>query len=267
MQEIKTDFCCSMDWLQYSGPVHINGNFKKSCKIPAVKKAVLAIIVLLILIILVLGANFYRSRWGGRIPMLIKFLRNPDQYTDWVIPAKTRCPGAPFVYPTDGYLGFLWQDSFKFLVAHQGLDIFSGKEAGVTDVFAAYDGFLTRQNGWKSSLIIRLPEDPLQPDRQIWLYMTHLADAQGNSLIDAKFPEGSVEVPVRQGELLGKMGNYSGNPTSPTGVHLHFSIVRDDGEGHYLNELKVRNTLDPSPYFGMQLDARKAGRAIPACEP
>ena len=231
------------------------------------KKANSALIVILILIILIFGAIFYKSRWGGRIPMVIDFLRNPGKHTDWLIPANTRCKDAPFTYPTDGFIGFLWHDSFKFLVAHQGLDIFSGKAVGETEVFAAYPGFLTRQSGWKSTVIIRVPQDPLQPGRQIWLYMTHLADAEGNSLIDPKFPEGSLEVPVSQGELLGRMGNYSGNPVSPTGVHLHFSIVKDDGEGNYLNELKIGNTLEPSPYFGMQLDSHKAGRAIPACEP
>lgn len=231
------------------------------------KKAVRAILAIIILILLVFGVIFVKTRWGGRIPMVIEFIRNPAKHIDWVMPANSRCQSAPFTYPADGFLGFLWHDGFKFLVAHQGLDIFSGKEAGETPVYVAYSGYLTRQPGWKSTVIIRIPQDPLQPDRQIWLYMTHLADAEGNSLIDAKFPEGSLEVPVSQGEMLGRMGNYSGNPASPTGVHLHFSIVMDDGEGSYLNELKIGNTLDPSPYFGMQLDARKAGRAIPACEP
>ncbi len=231
------------------------------------KKAIPAVIIILILVISFFGANFYTSRWGGRIPMVIDFIQNPWKHNDWVMPANTRCQNAPFAYPTDGFLGFLWHDSFKFLDAHQGLDIFSGKEAGETNVFAAYPGFLSRQPGWKSTVIIRVPQDPLQQDRQIWLYMTHLADEEGNSLIDPKFPEGSFDVPVSQGELIGKMGNYSGNPLAPTGVHLHFSIVRDDGAGNYLNELKIRNTLDPSPYFGMQLDARKAGHAIIACQP
>lgn len=231
------------------------------------KKTYLALLVALILIILFFGLIFVKSRWGGRIPKVVEFLRAPEKHNDWLIPAKSRCQDAPFIYPTDGFLGFLWHDSFKFLVSHQGLDIFSGKEAGVTDVYAAYAGFLTREPGWKSTVIIRVPEDPLQPDRQIWLYMTHMADSDGNSLIDPKFPEGSFDIPVNQGDLLGKMGNYSGNPASPTGVHLHFSIVKDDGKGKYLNELKIKNTLDPSPYFGMQLDARKTGSAIPACEP
>ena len=240
---------------------------KNRCKIRAVKKPLLALLVIVILTILVFGLILVKTRWGGRIPKLMRFLNNPEKYTDWILPANSRCQNTPFTYPTEGYLGFLWHDSFKFLVSHQGLDIFSGKEAGETDVFAAYSGFLTRQPGWKSTVIIRVPEDPLQPGRQIWLYMTHMADAEGNSLIDPKFPEGSSELPVSQGDLLGKMGNYSGNPAAPTGVHLHFSIVKDDGTGNYLNELKIKNTLDPSPYFGMQLDARKAGIDLPTCLP
>ena len=43
-------------------------------------------------------------------------------------------------------------------------------------VYSASDGFLTRQADWKSSLIIRVPDDPLQPGRQIWIYYTHIAD-------------------------------------------------------------------------------------------
>jgi polysaccharide pyruvyl transferase WcaK-like protein len=42
------------------------------------------------------------------------------------------------------------------------------------------------------------------------------------------------------------------------GVHLHFSIVRDDGSGKYLNELEINNTLDPSLYFGLNLNAKNA---------
>lgn len=32
-------------------------------------------------------------------------------------------------------------------------------------------------------------------------------------------------------------------------MHLHFSIVKDDGNGRFLNELRIENTLDPSPYL------------------
>jgi murein DD-endopeptidase MepM/ murein hydrolase activator NlpD len=70
---------------------------------------------------------------------------------------------------------------------------------------------------------------------------------------------------VQEGTLLGFQGNYSGTPGNPTGVHLHFSIVKDDGRGHYLNELEISNTLDPSPYFGLALDASVNPNNIPIC--
>ena len=82
-----------------------------------------------------------------------------------------------------------------------------------------------------------------------------MASPQGNSYISADFPPGTLEQPVEAGRLLGYQGNYSGDPGNPVGVHLHFSIVLDDGQGHYLNELQIQNTLDPSAYLGLPLNA------------
>jgi hypothetical protein len=61
------------------------------------------------------------------------------------------------------------------------------------------------------------------------------------------------------------MGNYSGTPGNPTGVHLHLSIVKDDGKGLFKNELEISNTLDPSPYFGFNLNKNKQKDEIPGC--
>lgn len=79
------------------------------------------------------------------------------------------------------------------------------------------------------------------------------------------FPPGSQEVYVEVGTLLGYQGNYSGDPSKPVGVHLHFSIVKDRN-GHFLNELEIENTLDPSPYFGLPLNAESNPDALPRCE-
>ncbi len=184
-----------------------------------------------------------------------QWLRNPQLHADWAVVAGERCADAPFQMPTNGFIGYLWGDSWKIGQHHQGLDIFGGEAPGIVPVYAAYEGYLTRLPEWKSTVIIRIPSDPLNPSRQIWTYYTHLADEQGNSLIAADFPAGSFEIPVKAGMLLGYQGNYSGTPGSPVGVHLHFSIVKDDGSGKFLNELEIGNTLDPSPYFGMGLNA------------
>lgn len=198
---------------------------------------------------------------------VIEWIRNPEKHLDWAVRAGEICGEAPFAMPTDGYIGYLWDDSFRPGHRHQGIDIFGGGEPGDTPVYAAADGYLTRLPEWKSSLIMRIPEDPLQPERQIWLYYTHLAGPSGESLIAVDFPPGTEEQFVQAGTLLGTQGNFSGTPGAPVGVHLHFSIVLDDGEGRFRNELDIQNTLDPSPYLGLNLNAHTNTSEIPLCPP
>ena len=217
-----------------------------------------------------LGAWAIRRTVQGsstRDQRVISFIRNPSAHADWALEAGTQCPGAPFRLPTRGFIGYVWNDSFRPGHHHTGLDIFGGTAPGETPVYAAASGYLTRLPEWRSSLIIRIPRDPLQPDRQIWTYYTHLADPQGTPLIDPAFPPGTQEVFVEAGTLLGYQGNFSGTPGAPVGVHLHFSIVRDDGTGRFLDEREIANTLDPSPYFGMNLNAETLQDGIPACLP
>jgi murein DD-endopeptidase MepM/ murein hydrolase activator NlpD len=200
-----------------------------------------------------------------RTARLMAWLRNPGAHPGWKVTAGERCNSAPFLMPTNGYIGFLWDDSFRLGHRHQGLDIFGGQQVGQTPVLAAYSGYLTRLPDWKSSVILRIPEDPLNPSRQIWTYYTHMADQQGRSFISPQFPPGTSEMYVSAGTLLGYQGNFSGTPGNPTGVHLHFSIVKDDGAGSFRNELKIENTLDPSPYLGLALNANSNREGIPTC--
>ena len=171
-----------------------------------------------------------------------------------IVTRREVCPGAPFVLPADGSIGLLYGDpSGPYSVdnPHQGIDIFSNSPAGVTPVYAAYDGYVYREESWRSALIQRIPEDPLDPGQQIWLYYAHMADRAGNSYIVPQFPPGVRELFVKQGTLLGYTGDYNGDSLRDIWVHLHFSIVRDNGRGQYQNELEFENTIDPSPYFGM----------------
>src|SRR3990170_6550658 len=211
-----------------------------------------------------LGYRWYESK-GARSVMVLTYLRDPKGHTDWMMLAGQRCSQAPFSMPTNGFIGYLWDDSFRPGHRHQGLDIFGGGDLNQVPVVAAYPGYLTRLEDWKATVIIRIPEDPLKPGRQIWTYYTHLADPQGNSFILPEFPSGTTEAFVEAGTLLGYQGNYSGDPFNPTGVHLHFSIVRDDGLGQFLNELEIDNTLDPSPYFGLLLNGSENRGEIPLC--
>jgi murein DD-endopeptidase MepM/ murein hydrolase activator NlpD len=203
------------------------------------------------------GVFFYLRRAGSpRDQQVMEWINHPGAHPEWAVAARQQCANAPFILPTSGLIGYLWRDTFEPFHPHQGIDIFAPtSEVGETPVYAAYDGFLTRLADWKSSLIIRIPNDPLQPQRQIWTYYTHMANAQGNSFISPDFPPGSSNLPVKAGTLLGYQGNYSGNPADPVGVHLHFSIVKDNGKGNFLNELDINNTLDPSLYLGINLNA------------
>lgn len=180
---------------------------------------------------------------------------------------RATCPGAPFVLPTDGYIGLLYADPrgpYSATNPHQGIDIFSNAAPGVMPVYAAYSGYIRRESDWRSALIQRVPDDPLQPGRQIWLYYAHMADRAGNSFIVEAFPPGASEVYVEQGTLLGYTGDYNGDSPRDIWVHIHFSIVLDDGSGRYLNELEFANTLDPSPYLGLPLNYA-CGEASMAC--
>jgi hypothetical protein len=203
---------------------------------------------------------------GGRTELLMQFLTDPAGKADWMMKAKTQCADAPFSFPTDGYIGYFWGDMFQPFHLHQGIDIFGGGEPGQTAVYAASDGYLTRMPTWKSAVIVRVPSDPFHPDSEIWVYYTHMAAPDGTSFIDPAFPPGTSEKPIRQGDLLGHQGNYSGDPNNPAGVHLHFSIVKDNGSGGWLNELEISNTVDPSPFLGLGLQAGVAGKGPSSCE-
>ena len=227
-------------------------------------------IFLAIAIILPIIGGYLTYRWlsrgsGSRLTLLRAWFRDPGVFSDRTIRAGERCGDAPFTMPTDGFVGILWGDSFRPGRSHQGIDIFSGTPSGEVPVIAAYAGYLTRLSDWRSAVIIRSPEDPLNPGRQIWTYYTHMADQFGNTYIDPQFPPGTSEIFVEAGAFLGYQGNYSGNPINPTGVHLHFSIVKDDGNGRFMNELEIRNTNDPSPYLGLPLNAATNKNIVPVC--
>jgi len=223
-----------------------------------------------VVMLIVGGYLTYRSFRppAGRMVRVRQYWQDPGAHSDWSLQAGVQCGDAPFVAPTDGYVGFFWGDSFRPGRRHQGLDIFgpSGPYGlGETRVVAVYDGYLTRLPDWRSAVIVRIPHDPLQPDRQIWTYYTHMADPEGNSFIDPAFPPGTSEVFVSAGSFLGYQGNFSADPDNPTGMHLHFSIVQDDGKGGFKNELEIRNTLDPSLYLGFEVNAGNVGDSIAVC--
>jgi hypothetical protein len=184
-----------------------------------------------------------------------RWLTEPDSrpalHTDNAQP----CPGAPFMLPSPGLVGLLWRDParpYNVIRRHTGIDVFGDGPSGTVPVVAVYDGYLTRLDEWVSTVIIR-HDDPLQPGRIIWSYYTHLAGVDGQPFISDEFPPGTSEVFVEQGTLLGYQGDYSGGGPN-VAVHVHLSLVQTGDDGRFKNEGRLRNTLDPSPYFGLPLN-------------
>jgi len=230
-----------------------------------IKWALAAVVTILTLAGIFLGASYIKMRDTGFIKV-VQHKQDPDSVELPVTTGLKRCAGAPFVTPTGGWIGIMYGDSIFGVRNHSGLDIFGLEGNGVTPVYAAYDGYLTRLPEWTSAVIIRHPEDPLAPGRQIWTYYTHMADSTGNSYIIDRIPPGTVELPVKQGALLGYQGDYNGGSLRQIDTHLHFSIVLDNGSGQFLNETDIANTIDPSPYLGMRLNTACADRP-PVCRP
>ena len=223
----------------------------------------------IVLVVAIVGGYYLYRIYRPASERLFTFRawrNDPSAHPEWKLTAGSRCGEAPFIFPTDGMVGFLWDDSFRPGHRHQGLDIFGAEGLGVTPVVAAYPGYLTRLPEWKSSVIVRIPSDPLKPGRQIWTYYTHMATKEGLSYISDEFPPGTYEKLIDAGTFLGYQGNYSGDPNNPTGIHLHFSIVKDDGQGGFRNELEIKNTYDPSPYLGLRVNANENLDTVPVCE-
>lgn len=227
------------------------------------------IIILPLVALLAVGGLYLAYRGARRVAgEILRHDRN-DALNAWFSDPASRpalatefsepCPGYPFLVPSAGLVGGLpWNAAYgpyTVLNPHPGIDIFGLGAPGTIPIYAAYDGELTREEGWRSAVIIR-HADPLQPGRTIWTYYTHMADLSGEqSYIVDRFPPGSENIPVRQGELIGYQGVYNGGLTAPrVGLHLHFSIVTSDLLGRYKNEAVFENTLDPTPYLGLALN-------------
>jgi murein DD-endopeptidase MepM/ murein hydrolase activator NlpD len=225
--------------------------------------AIIALVVVAAILVAIYGYVEY-VRPSGRWARFAELRADPEIFARYALLPGQRCGEAPFAFPTRGVVLGLWDQAYRFGHHHAGIDIFSGTEPGVTPVYAAYPGYLSRLPDWIATVIIRIPSDPLNPGRQIWTYYTHLANQDGESFISKEFPQGTSEKFVEAGTFLGYMGDFSGDPGNPTGLHLHFSVVKDEG-GDFLNELDIRNTYDPSPYFNLALNHRKNPDEIPLC--
>jgi hypothetical protein len=150
---------------------------------------------------------------------LRQFWSNPAAHTDWQIVAGARCGEAPFLAPTDGYIGFVWGDSFRVGQQHQGVDIFgpTGPDGLDRLVVAAYDGYLTlcRTGAQPSSSGFQRPARARPPGLDL-LHAHGRRD--GRSFIDPAFPPGTtrkLSVP----DAARRSRNYSADPRARPACH------------------------------------------------
>ena len=219
----------------------------------------IVVLVLLICLSSVLYVTRTRSR-TVRISRIGTWFAAPQTHVDWQIVGDQHCGDAPMLLPTTGFIGVGWRDGAPPVYQHTGFDIFSPDPAdNITPIYAAFDGYLTREDNWRSAVIIRHPDSPelaaLTDGEQIWTYYTHMASKDGTeSFIAPDFPRGTREKFVEKGTLLGYQGSWSGDPNRNMGRHLHFSIAKSNGDGSYMNETQIANTLDPTPFLGLTMD-------------
>lgn len=206
-----------------------------------------------------IGVWWYSQSRSNSTPPIRDWFDNPvpEVREPLVTMRLPQCPDAPFILPSDGFIGLLWRDPagpYNLFNRHTGIDIFGDGKPGEVPVYAVYDGYLSRLDGWLSTVIIR-HDDPLVPGRQIWSYYTHMASEDGStSFVADAFPPGTSEVFVEQGTLLGYQGTYAGSAAFRVGLHVHMSLVLSEADGSFKNEAELGNTVDPSPYFGLQLN-------------
>lgn len=224
------------------------------------RRFIFRMVLLGLLVFSIFSIYVYSNSRLGRIRLIGTWFSDPSANPDWLIEGGDRCPDAPMLWPSSGFVGVGWGDGTPPLYEHTGYDIFSPDGGdNITPIYAAYDGFLTREANWRSSVIIRHPDfvglEEVRGNEQIWTYYTHMASADGLlEYISDEFPRGTREKFVEAGTLLGYQGTWSGRPNDPVGLHLHFSVVSTLEGGGYANETIIDNTFDPAPFLGSQID-------------
>jgi peptidoglycan LD-endopeptidase LytH len=132
-----------------------------------------------------------------------------------------------------------------------GLDFFGWARLGTEPVYAVADGYLTRLPEWSGTVAI-LHDDPLRPGELVWTYYGNMLNASGQeSYVLPDYPTGSAARPVKQGDLLGYQGNWSGRPNFGVWMHVRFAVIQPAEDGSFPEKVTGENMLDPSPYLGL----------------
>lgn len=140
------------------------------------------------------------------------------------------CPGAAFVVPTSGVVGWSYRWPTGGGTLHTGVDVFGARGDAI---YAAEAGPVLSADDRR----VRIRHAALGVDT----YYTHLERVYVRT--------GDR---VARGQLIGEKGDKGADL-----VQLHFSVTRvpsGAADWLWLDEREIANTLDPSPYLGANVD-------------
>ncbi|MBN2394026.1 MAG: glycosyltransferase family 39 protein [Anaerolineae bacterium] len=187
------------------------------------------------------GYPVYKERWTPEMLDVIQehyvasgfeadtILFRPRSTAAITPPVDGACPGAAWPFPTSGALGLRWYNKTTSLMG-VGYD-------NSVPIYAVADGRLMRRTDWPDAVAI-LHDDPLEPGQQVWAFYGGMASRDGQvSYVNAAFPPGTTDIPVKAGELLGYQGSYRYAWT-----HVHFAVVPPLPDGTFPAALVWRET-------------------------
>ena len=70
----------------------------------------------IILVVAIVGGYYLYRLYRPTSERLFTFrawMNDPSNHPEWKLTAGSRCGDAPFIFPTNGMVGFLWDDSFR----------------------------------------------------------------------------------------------------------------------------------------------------------
>src|SRR5512138_346013 len=103
------------------------------------RRSIMFLLIAFTAVVTAIIVAYYMYRPNAvRVNKFYQWIQDPGSHPDWKLAAGSQCGAATFVFPTNGFAGFLWGDPFGWRKTHQGIDVFAGTDAGITPVVAAY---------------------------------------------------------------------------------------------------------------------------------